>query len=425
MKKTKRMAVIVALVLLVVVVVPSPMHAESFVTSGLSAQAESWYYPVLPGDAEWDTMTIEEKRAMCNMPEELLEVCSTERLLELALDNPFLSNFVSIYNETSYAIDHYCRMFNIFDELFTRENLYEILVAEFRDMPIGANSDDVITAEKNLSAMLVNDDYIKLRFLEKTIGVRYYSMSVELQSEMLSIVIEKVQKEGYYPYGITTVMEREVGEVPIELMRIATEVRDGTIHAPSTGETYVAANYDSRFVPNNSNATSVVIRSWGTWAAAGFKGRFKLRPTSGATEVCDAWSNNDFSTYAQTTEDSQFTIENAGLYIEQIEAASLRYNCHSYAWISSSNTNKYWINSLSSWTTDATIVSYNSFASVGDTVVLMSGNTVVHSAIVTSVGSNANTIIAKAKMGVRGVFLCTLADMMTIYGATSYYVYSV
>ena len=124
MKKTKRLAVIVAVLLLVVAAIPSPMHAESLAASGLSAQAESWYYPVLPGDEEWATLDQWEAYEVCDMPEHLLKVCSTERLAELVIDYPFAVD-IWLFDKTDWGFEYLYTKSNIYREFLSREDAFD------------------------------------------------------------------------------------------------------------------------------------------------------------------------------------------------------------------------------------------------------------------------------------------------------------
>ena len=66
------------------------------------------------------------------------------------------------------------------------------------------------------------------------------------------------------------------------------------------------------------------------------------------------------------------------------------YNCHSYAWHSTSSTNPYWINNPKKHWTDGSYVVVNSAAS-GRRLVYFNGSTVLHSAKYTSSGSNVRS----------------------------------
>lgn len=87
----------------------------------------------------------------------------------------------------------------------------------------------------------------------------------------------------------------------------------------------------------------------------------------------------------------------------EIRSATTKYNCHSYAWYSTSSANKYWINDPSRYIRSATFLKkqtsgFNSLPSgisVNDRAVYKSGNTIIHSAIVNSTSSANSRLISK------------------------------
>lgn len=95
---------------------------------------------------------------------------------------------------------------------------------------------------------------------------------------------------------------------------------------------------------------------------------------------------------------------------KELRSATTKYNCHSYAWYSTSSSNKYWINSPLQYINSATFLKkqtsgFNSLPSgikKEDRAVYRSGNTITHSAIVNSTSSSSSYL--KSKWGSWGLY---------------------
>lgn len=83
------------------------------------------------------------------------------------------------------------------------------------------------------------------------------------------------------------------------------------------------------------------------------------------------------------------------------------YNCHSYAWYSTSTSNKYWINDPNAYMYDGSYTKQSS-ASAGNKACWSGSPYPVHSAIVRSVSGNTVTYISK--WGFNGVFIHSAND---------------
>ena len=85
-----------------------------------------------------------------------------------------------------------------------------------------------------------------------------------------------------------------------------------------------------------------------------------------------------------------------------ISGISPKYNCHSYAWYSTSTNNSYWINNPSTYITDGSYKQASVY-SVGLKLTYTYQNTITHSAIVSGV-SEKHLTYATSKWGVLGVY---------------------
>ena len=109
-----------------------------------------------------------------------------------------------------------------------------------------------------------------------------------------------------------------------------------------------------------------------------------------------------------------------------ISSSSPKYNCHSYAWLISSSTNKYWLDSPTPYmnSSSVTYVGSNTTPQTWDIIVMYntSGN-IAHSAIVTTTPSGNTGIYTTSKIGGRALYRAPLSELMTYYSCNSYSVY--
>lgn len=98
---------------------------------------QSKYYNIIPGTEEWYSMeNIEDRWNNSQIPNEILEVLSTEELVEACVQFP-LSIYYSFYeDERGFITDAYKR-FNGLKELANRRDAVEYLIQAYRQMNYG------------------------------------------------------------------------------------------------------------------------------------------------------------------------------------------------------------------------------------------------------------------------------------------------
>ena len=109
------------------------------------------------------------------------------------------------------------------------------------------------------------------------------------------------------------------------------------------------------------------------------------------------WADHDTTSAAATSADNQLarTYPSA----TKISGPKPAYNCHSYAWHSTSTSNKYWIDSPTLYWSDGSY-KVTSSPKNADKVVYLQGSSVIHSAIY----FNAPTKLVQSKWGYAGVY---------------------
>ena len=146
-------------------------------------------------------------------------------------------------------------------------------------------------------------------------------------------------------------------------------------------------------------------------------------------EYCLKFQSGDYTTSEQTALIYNNIVNHPGWVYQA--PPSKKYNCHSYAWISTDLDNRYWINTLNHYpnSSDVTFINTNGPVTISNSrVVIKAGNTVRHS-VIASVTTSSNNILNStqcvSKLGENGVYATSLADMYTLYGGTSHSVYTV
>jgi len=120
--------------------------------------------------------------------------------------------------------------------------------------------------------------------------------------------------------------------------------------------------------------------------------------TSVATFYDLTWA--DLGTTAAQAHAVQLSLQNSYPNATVVRAETPKYNCHSYAWYSTSTSNKHWMNDPYAYMHDGSYVS--GVASAGDKVYY--GTTADHSGRVVGVGGSAQNVSVTSKWGMYGLF---------------------
>lgn len=125
-----------------------------------------YQFPITPEDAEWKEFeTKAEALEVCQIPETILHQLTTGALLETVLHYPFLMDYLA-YDDYEIAAEVMEDTFNGCKELYSREDLTEVLLAKYSDakllspknerMMMAGDTDDFF-AVSNLEFLLAYD----------------------------------------------------------------------------------------------------------------------------------------------------------------------------------------------------------------------------------------------------------------------------
>ena len=95
--------------------------------------ALAWDYPVKPGTPEWNALTYQERIAVQQIPENILEDMSTEELFQAWLDLPGRLEVLA-YNSMQQGFDATLNHFNVLPELMKRENIGVVALKYYNAM---------------------------------------------------------------------------------------------------------------------------------------------------------------------------------------------------------------------------------------------------------------------------------------------------
>lgn len=390
-------------------------------TSGLnlepSLSKEEWEneegYPINYNDDEWDYLTYKEALEACEMPQDLLKEKSTEELAEYVVNYPYLGE-IYFFNSIEDGIENLVKKSNICSEFFNREDWVENLIKEYRGFECDYNK--VLKGNETETIK-----YFQENFIESYLGKH----SNELSDIQVSDIMDS--------------MEKKFEEKP-------EAIRDSSLTASYFGAEYEASEeINEEVVPKNmleyyeQNTRSstgfestgpTIERSEQNWNGDYFKyeverGKYKKYGTS---MYCYR-----FKSGADYNDETKRNWEN---YLKSIHpawtvklSATVKYNCHSYAWLEKKSDNKYWLNSPDKYASSSSFskIGKNKTCKKSDKVVLNSSTTYVndengkskamHSVIMTD---SKHCI---SKLGFAPGFETSLDDMMTCYCADHYVVY--
>ena len=353
-------------------------------------------YPLTADSPEWKEMDYCEALDACNMPLEYAKSLTTEELVKYAVNYPLITDIL-LFNSLKDGIDSLERKSTVFQELFSRPDHKDELLKEYQNM----SCDYALLQE---SHDMEKSNYLKEIFLEAYFGVNYDELS-EVQAD------EVVQEYG-----------RKYGERPEELQDYSTAkiFYQGMTESsdlipeeaiPSSLEDDI--EFDDKGASSGSKFTKTI--SYLVGGPYGSVCYYGYKYMKGKKVMCYKFHAVDYTTAEAAKIDSEIASDHPTF--EKVRGATKRYNCHSYAWCSTKETNPLWINDPSNiYTNNPTYfkaLSPSSKLAAGDKMLFFKGSALQHSAILTSATR------CRSKLGSAGVYKTTIKEMKNMYGTTT------
>lgn len=367
------------------------------------SEIEAAYYPSnytgfryssLPGMSTWPYGNHQNMVDACQIPEEVLEQLSTSDLVQTVMFYPLLDDiyaFDSVDDGFEIVKDH----FRGLAELCARTDRVECLYNWLRD------NREWFASTPTTSGNLYVD------YLKKSQRTRFF-----LLANRAVFFTEEINSTEAVIDAVNAILSESNGETREDNSRDYSLVE--YIDFVSLVQESMQTVYTPRGGPMDAKTYSVAE----LWLCS--------------DNVCRTIFFNDFSSAAKTSM-KNFMYSRFGLNPDSGRGASVKYNCHSYAWYSTSSSNPNWIEIFNTTNyTSATMQSVN----VGGIIVYCesySGNIGPsterkHSAIVTGkiyhpVQTNTVTdFTMKSKWGMYGLYTHNLANCPYYYYDSTNYV---
>lgn len=295
-------------------------------------------YVITPISPEWKNFKSVDLKNMLNISVEEAQQMDTATLLDFVLKYPFLGDIYA-FNNPLKAIDFIAEQFNGLDVLLKREDLKEELIKSY------INSSDKIITQKDSKEIDTEERYMqKYRESFLSYPTIYNKLSKTEKDTITSISKKVATRINTYPLFNEpgTQSPDAITYGPGDIIRI------GTVFTPLLSMVEVYELEDM---------------------------------SSGDKNVMDNYMD---SRYPNAT---------------RLRSATFKYNCHSYAWNSTSTSNKWWMDDPSAYMTDG---SYSKTTAAGGWKIFYTAPGNEHSGIISSV--NGNTVLVTSKWGAYGLY---------------------
>ncbi len=302
----------------------------------LDKESNTFKYPITVDSKEWkDYKTHDEMLAVCTIPKELLAEMSTDNLVELVLDYPLLCDLLA-YNTLQQGLEAVKQQYNGLEELLSREDAADMLLAKYQETEILASSSlpiKLMTKFKNdgdISAVLAEIQksdtlYKKIRNESKelldTIFLEMMLVQDEIVNDFSAEELNILNMEALHKYKekSNSDMYRGLEDTYFEEME-------------NNGNEKMLGDINIIKINNSDINNEISILSSTTYV-------YTPNGTSVLVFINDFYG---YSVQVLTTNNFVAQYPQADLVV----AATNMYNCHSYAWYSQNQyaTSGYWMN---------------------------------------------------------------------------------
>lgn len=319
-----------------------PIFASNEICSygGWINEEGEYAFPITQYDEAWyEFESVVDMRVATQLPEELLNDISTKELVRLVLKYPLLCDMKAYSIEEGYA--HIKEQFNGIQELVSREDAYEELLAAYDSYDIPAERildyDSIIKSEEDVDAfneLCSNMETRKLIYDDAEIPNSLNVLEFMLLDVMVKNEIDAAEFVNVYGEKVEQKSSSEYYAKESPLMLVES-IADNEINPLSA---YICT-------PTSSDEPYEMYIT----TPDGHKVLVKYSPK---LTICN------YSEYADL-----ISAYNAN----SVSVASTTFNCHSYAWLKDlrSDYQHIWLNT-SSWFTSDPYYEKSSSAKVGD-----------------------------------------------------------
>ena len=331
----------------------------AFAVDDQSAQNTSGdvYYPVV-FTSEWKTLSRNERVAACRLSQEEISEMNTTDFITKLLQNPFM---VDLYAFDSFELG-YQHLKNDFPEisaLESRADLGSSLIDVYQAIPVATSKDE-------------SNNILPLSFLE--ILIAQPDMTENLSKSDIEAIAE-------------IAMNKHCEKV------LFPSINGGTC------DTFYSAISE---VPQSNLALAVNLSVYTPKGSA--------VPVINKANITD-WTNTEITALNNQTS----TAYPSAI---KLRNPTKKYNCHSYAWYSTSSSNHYWMNNPAKYMSDGSYTNTSS-TSFNNKIYWKSGSSPVHSGIIASYVNGGPYFACTSKWGELGLYNHPVVDCP--YGGTKSY----
>lgn len=299
-------------------------------------------YPVVLTDS-WKNMERSQRVAACRLSNEEISEMDTSKLITTILQNPFMIDLYA-FDSFEQGFEHLRNEFPEVAALESRMDLGQSLIEVYKEIPVVTNKDDA-------------NQILNLSFME--ILIAQPEMTDNLSEADLNTIVE-IATDKYY---------EKLDYLPINRGSCNTFF-NAVSDAP---ESNLALAASPPVKTPNGNPVPVIDESnVQDWTAAEI---FSL--------------NNKWSAAYPTA--------------VKLRNPTKKYNCHSYAWYSTSASNYYWMNDPSLYMSDGSYTNTSS-TSFGNKIYWKSGTTPIYSGILAAYVNGGPYFSCTSKWGNLGLY---------------------
>lgn len=270
-----------------------------FVFIGTALPVLAYDYPIKPATKKWvEAGDTYDRVQSCQIPEEELKKMSTEELIESVLEYPFLMDIYA-YDSLQVGFESVVEKFNGLSELLQRDDAAVKLLSRYKGIVV------VDTLEKESCDLIF--DLANLEVILSQVNI------IEQLDDNGKIELEKVIEDKY-------LLKREQSDIYGFTSAIAYRMK---------------LENESKFVDAQTAATYYVYTPRGTAVPVLRYGEL-LSPTEKVF-----WDNYVRDTFPGAT---------------VVRTATTNYNCHSYAWYSTSSGNLNWMSNPGAYMSDGSYI---------------------------------------------------------------------
>ena len=361
---------ILSIVLAVIMLISIPTY--SLAQTVTYSDDVPYTYQLTPDSNEWATYTQKSDiLAKLQIPKSKLSTITTNALLLTVLDYPYILDY-NVFNNLEDAYNTFYADFNGFRELMSRNDLTEKLIEEY-----------------NITTIMTSDSYAKK------------------QLESNSLTLEKEAEFSKEFFKSST----------LEFLLVCDELHNGEF----SGEQKTKTEEIVRKKRNERSSCGLYSSNseiYGKYVDKSFSLKSASKAGEYATSSSVTTPNGSSVTTYYDRRPELTTAEKNAMYqtmasrypsATYLRSATVKYNCHSYAWHSQSATNKHWMNDPSKYMSDGSYYRYTTSPRTGMKAYWYTGD---HSGIVSKItySGGVNTFYTTSKWGSYGLYEHVLSN---------------